>query len=79
MTGQAWSPVGEWHAVHGDKKSTTAGIFHVETIADSTGVYKAVICMNGDALWNTCLTYDEIPTFEELAQAFGEKADEVGI
>ncbi|KAM5534806.1 hypothetical protein V8D89_011522 [Ganoderma adspersum] len=43
ITTGLWIPTKQWNRLHGDKKSTTGGTYHMETIHGSDGVYKAKV------------------------------------
>lgn len=63
MTGE-WNPHGQWNRIHGDGKSTTNGVFHLETMSTSTASYKVRLVERGSILLTT--EYDEEPDFETI-------------
>lgn len=65
MTG-SWVPAGQWNRIHGDGKSTTNGVFHLETMAASNGTFKVKIVSRGSNLSEFSLEYSEEPSFSTV-------------
>ena len=58
-----WEPKKKWHRLHGDKKSTTGGKWHMETMHGSDGKYKVKLVEDSNTL-----EYDEEPTYETIVR-----------
>lgn len=65
MTGR-WVPEGQWNRIHGDGKSSTNGVFHLETMATSNGSFKVKLMSRGSPLSEFDLEYSEEPSFSTI-------------
>ncbi|KAM7209874.1 hypothetical protein V8F06_014745 [Rhypophila decipiens] len=65
MTGN-WSPQGTWHRIHGDCKSPTGGVFHLETMAASDGTFEVKLVKDKSSLLEYGLEYSSEPSFSTI-------------
>lgn len=68
MTG-SWKPVGTWHRIHGDSKSTTGGKWHMETMTtsqDPATYYKVRLIEDGNSVWTEEWKTKSEPSFESI-------------